>query len=385
MSPTLLRSFLQSSADEGSPNLGLDEIDEAVTYVAELQAMDSAESVALASAGYEYWLKKRRFQRMYQSVTSQEDWSPEELLEKAQREQSQISKTSSKVRTKFRFGEGIDAQKFNLQRFSTGIAKLDGCTGGGWARTEHVLWIAPTGAGKTVMACQQAVQLARQGLLGVLITTEQDHEELEPRIISAFANIPFERIKDGIDLTKLTVEETKNVRAVQASLQDNLFIEDWVSNRELTVESDLDKLVEDYKKEHGRCDFVILDWIGGAITAGISDASQLRLMYQNTADCMSNLAKKHNMLTQSFAQAHPKQAQNKPKVDQGMISECKTIGRNATYIFGISAMEEAEMADNKTSFRKEQFLHCSKGRKSLPFPVRVKREFEYQRFRDWWS
>lgn len=380
----MMKSFLGSEAMAGSKNLGLDEVDDAITHFQGIQALEHADAVAIASGGFEYWLKKRRLKRMFHAATSMEDWNPDMLLENAQKERDAITKANMTRKTRTSFGECMDQETLDIPRFSSGIAALDAVLGGGWGRKEHVMWIAPSGAGKTVMACQQGVTLARQGLTGCIITTEQHAEELEPRIISAFANIEFKKIKDKIDKSKLTYDELKRIAEVRQVIEGRLFFENWMEDRSLSVVSDLENLVEEYKREYGRMDFVILDWLGGALGGQSSDPGELRLVMQNTADKMSDLARQQNIICQSFAQAHPTLSKNKLRVDQTMISDCKTVGRTATYIFGISAVETREV-DAHESYMREQQLFCSKGRKSVPAPIKIRREFEYQRFSDPWK
>lgn len=380
----VLKSMMQSRAAAGSPNIGLDEVDDVIPYMLEIQALPFEDALAVATGGYEYWLKKRRLKRMFNASTSMEDWDPDTLITNAQQAQAQISRATQQ-QTKFEFGAGIKKGKIIVERYSSGISKLDAVLGGGWGRKEYCLWIAGSGGGKTVMACQQAVTLANQGLLGVYISTEQPHEELEPRIISAQANIPFERVKDGIDWDKLTAEEAVRVRAVMENLAGKLFFEDWMNDRSKTVVADLDNLVHEYKKIHGRCDFLILDWLGGALGEGITATDQMRLVINQTDDKMSDLAREHDMITHAYAQAHPIQSKNKERVDRTMVTDCKTVGRNATYILGISSMEDLENVNDTATYKLEQKIHCSKARKSVPAPIRVRRDFGFQRFKDWWT
>lgn len=379
------RSFLQAAAEGGSGNIGLHEVDQIALYVRDvLQAIDPAEAVAMVSASYEYWLKKRRLRKLFNSVTSKENWNPDTFVDDAITQRKEIDRLREKKRTKFAFGDGMDEGEFDLERFSTGIPALDASLGGGWARTEYTLWIAPTGAGKTVMAMQQGVTLVRQKLKGIIISTEQRHIELEPRIVSAWANIPFDRIKDGIKERHLTHMESMAVNQLKLELKESLWIENWMHDRSKSILNDLDDLVESYKKEHGSCDFVILDWIGGALgERAKSNPEIIRHLFQHTSDKMADLARDHDIITHAFIQAHPGQARNKQEIDSSMISECKTAGVNATNILGISAL--LANADDHNTFKEEQYIHCSKSRKGGARKVRVRREFGYQRFKDWWT
>lgn len=384
ISPSACRAFLQTSAEGGSGNIGIDEVETLTTYVTStLQQVDVREAVSMVSEAYDFWLKRRRMRKMFQSVVSRENWDPDELMDQVKQTVSHIDHNQKKNQTSFTFGDGLDSEELDLIRYSSGLPALDAALGGGWAKTEYTLWIAPTSAGKTVMALQQGVTLVRQGLVGVIITTEQRNIELEPRVISAWANVPFDRIKDGVKMNKLTHTEAIALQKLRAELQGKLFFENWMFDRSKSVVNDLSTLVDEYKKKYGRCDFVILDWIGGALGEGLTPEG-IRLTYQKTSDKMADMARDHDIITMAFIQANVTQSRNRKDIDASMISECKMAGANATNIIGISAL--IDRADNAaTVYSQEQWLHCSKTRKGPTAPVRVRREFEYQRFKAWWQ
>jgi replicative DNA helicase len=257
--------------------------------------------------------------------------------------------------------------------------------GGGFARGEHVLVIAPTGAGKTVMACQVASHMCSNKLSGILVSTEQSHYELEPRFVSASCHVPFNRVKDGFTPEKhLTATEYKAYRSLREEvIGDRLAIENWGDDSSRSLITHFDLMVREFLETHDSLDFIILDWLGGALGAMATSSEQKRTMLQNAADYMATVAKKYNIITLSFAQAHPVQGANNRKVDQSVILDCKTLGLNASWVFGISAMEnKPEDADNNTqaTYSDNQFLWCSKGRKSMAVGVALTRNFAFQRF-----
>lgn len=84
-----------------------------------------------------------------------------------------------------------------------------------------------------------------------------------------------------------------------------------------------------------------------------------------------------------FAQAAMAQAANKPRVDQTMIAECKSLGNSATGVWGISAMTEAfdpNAPGSETTFRDDQYLYLAKARKSQGGLIKLRRQFQFQRF-----
>ncbi len=86
---------------------------------------------------------------------------------------------------------------------STDFRTTNQCLGGGLGKKEHVIFVVPTGGGKTVLACQLAVDLAQAGHGVLLVTTEQHPMELHPRCISNLSYqmgnpIKFAIIKDGL-------------------------------------------------------------------------------------------------------------------------------------------------------------------------------------------
>jgi hypothetical protein len=382
VSEDLLRLLLTMQAENASPNIGLDEVDEAISYMRELRTQDKASAVMIAMDGMEWWLQKRRLSSWINITQATDSWDPHEMLGgmlEATQDLGRLGKSTSHA-----FGESIDMKLPKQDRIP--IPNLMGLTtalGGGFARREHTMFISPTGGGKTVMACQISLGLVLQGLKGILVTTEQRPNELEPRIVSAACEIPFDRIVGGINVdTDIPPSAVGKYNDLRARMRDRFWIEDWTEDPSLSVVADLKNMVTNYKRKHGGLDFVVLDWIGGALGSMTPDAiDRIRHLYQFTADCMASLAVQEDLITVSFVQANTQQARNKRKVDMSMIAENKMLGRNATYVFGISAMEnDGGEGDRQVTYRDDQWCHCAKGRKSQAAGFKLQRQFHFQRF-----
>jgi hypothetical protein len=282
------------------------------------------------------------------------------------------------------FGSGIDSGELKIDRLQTRFTGLDIALGGGPGRKEGYLVIAGQGCGKTVFSCQISSSMAIAGYKGILISTEQDHSELEPRIVSCHANIPFNLIKDKIVLESLQPDQVQNYRDLRTMLRgENYNILDWNTDRTSRIKDKIPQIVEDAAEEMGGLDFVFLDWIGSALGKNASsDPQAMRLAYQEAADAMSDAARAYNIVTFTFAQAHVDRAYRRVAVDSTCLAECKQLGVNMTGILGLTGLlEDQNNADNdgKPLFTPHQWIYISKARKSAGNKVPFRREFNYQR------
>lgn len=379
ISMDLARTFLATFASGGKSGVAYEDIDLVLEVMCEIRAVDNDQHMGLVMKGFDYWLRKQKVFKSLQLSTASTDWTPTTVLEDAAKEMRVVN--SNKRQTLFGIGETLDEPEIFVERKSTGIAELDHVLGGGLGKTEHILFIAPTGAGKTVMACQLANALAMQDDKGILITTEQPRNELMERMVSANCNTSFSRvIRQG--WRNLDERELELYNQWRPAVDGNLFILEWMQDRGQSVVDDLDAVIIENKARLGQLDFIILDWIGGALgTLSANNADKLRILYQITADKMADVCRDHNLRGVSFAQASPVSAANKKKVDQTTLQECKTMGNNATAVFGITALLDESGDDETVAYSDDQFLYCSKGRKAKNKHIKLKREFANQRFR----
>jgi hypothetical protein len=146
----------------------------------------------------------------------------------------------------------------------------------------------------------------------------------------------------------------------------------------------MEDIVKALQDQMGGLDLLVLDWLGGALGRKYaSDPAMLRLQLQEAADFMAQAAEKYNMVTVDFAQAHVSLAYDRLRVDQSCLAECKMLGREKTGVLGITGFRQNpndESSFDKPIFQNEQYFYVSKARKSEGFPIKVRRDFKFQRF-----
>jgi hypothetical protein len=373
--------YLVTHARDGRMGVAMEDVQEVLKRLREVRMMNPAHCFMLSREGYSYWIRKQRMYSILKSGTASKSWDPDELMGQVSEQLSGVG--GSQERTLFELSETLSSRPEEVDRISTGMAALDASLAGGLGKKEYVLFIAPQGAGKTVLACQLATTMSLQGDVGLLVTTEQPDVELAPRMVSNNCNIPFGRFtKQGFHAEHgWTQDEVHRYREWVKEIRGRLYIKNW--DKAKSVTANLEEVIREVLKVAGKLDYLVLDWIGGAMgVISANDSSAIRHHYQFTSDAMADIADDHNLRAVAFAQAHPVRALNKKKVDASCIAECASMGRNATAVFGITALLD-QMADDESDvvYSKNQFFYCSKGRKAENKHVRVQRDFGYQRFK----
>lgn len=335
-----------------------------------------------------YWLSKRRVHKLTQRLSvDDKEWKPEDVAREIYEAQDVQRLVAGETYTHL-FGAGYKRQRMDGMRLQTGINRFDAAIGGGLGMGEAALFIAPQGAGKTVTACQLAATFALGGNDGMLISTEQSHEELEPRIISNCCRIEFDRIKDGIQHANLTLEEKERIHQLEKAINGRLTIYDWMG-RGKSIAVNLREEVRAYREKRGKSPgFIIVDWIGGGLgNLTPQQMAQMRHIYQQAADEIPVIAKQDNMVAVAFMQANTVQAKNNVRIDSACIMECKTAGARATTVVGISCLQESltelESGNGKAPYTEKQYWYVSKARKGTGGLVQVRRNFRFQRFENW--
>lgn len=293
---------------------------------------------------------------------------------------SKLSSLEEGQRT-FLFGSGLDFVRPDVKRIPTPWAKVNNVVGG-FGIGEADIVIAPRGAGKTVFATQCGAFAALAGYKTLFVTCEQPPHELEPRIVSQYANVPFEKIVDGLrgHLDRCTPMEQEKAHALIEQLKPNLEFHQW--KRGESVALALPALIKDYQDRHGRLDFLVYDWIGkGLGVSSSTDSSALRMMYRVAATAVAETAQDFDIAVLTFAQANVVLSFNKKLVDDTMVTEHKQIAEDMTRGFGLSCLRAGN--DENARIDDKQYLNIFKSRKAEGRAIILEREFGFQRFKEW--
>ena len=349
---------------------------------------DIGSSLPTVTKGFSYWLKKQRTQRIIQARTGMQNWDPSVLMEELHQNTGAVTQLDQQD-SFFEFGHGLDNQLLDIERIPiTSLVDLTKALGGGFGKSEASLFIAPQSSGKTILATQVHADLSCYGQTGVLISTEQPHEQLEPRVISNKCRILFERIKDGVKPDFLSAEENQRIAEFRAKVKGKMFWEDWNKvDHSRSIAGDLRDVIHRRQDQLGKpLDYFILDWIGGALgKLSVGDMDKLRLIYQLTADTICQICAEENMYALAFAQAVMATSVNQMRIDASKLAECKSMGNNFTNVVGITLLYKDGVApgdEDAAIYDPRQYFYVSKGRKSVGGKMPFLRAYEYQKMAD---
>lgn len=268
---------------------------------------------------------------------------------------------------------------------------LNKALGGGLGKKEYYLATIPTGGGKTTLCCQLAADITSSHGNVVFITTEQPPSELSPRIISYLsymkkAPIPFKVIKDGIGknvVDSLSPTQIEVIDEIDKELDGRLFFGDW-TKPELgfdEIELYVEEVQQELRDRGEDIDLLIIDWLGGSLTARADDSNELRVLLSKYADTLPMWARKFNIPVLATVQTS-RDGVGVKKVTEKYIADNKMMHRTATIAFGVSAIRN-EIGDDKSEgdvYASDQFVYVFKARKAKGEFWHIRRNFDYQMF-----
>lgn len=372
---------------EAYPCIDPENIPEAIRIYTTIRDEITVEDAVTNIAGsWKQWLQIRKLQVQAADIRRRMIYNPDDIVAEISSAHQKISEAGmadefhSPDCDLIMSGELLDIERF---QFGNRLSELNRVLGGGLGRREHVIFVAPSGGGKTTIACQIAAEMAAQGNQTLFISTEQPDTELYPRIISANSKvpIPFSMIKDGGNSYKLLDEQQKSsMKACIQQIQDTLHFSNWIGTGRNVI-ADMEAVVKKFIDKFGTIDVLVFDWYGSALGNSIAPEMK-RELYMDAAWIIKQLSEKYNMACVSTAMAG-RSGENKKFISESDIAECKQLHRNADAAFGISALQDRDTGgddDSKKTYLDAQWLNCFKARKGVGTRSRIYREFAYQRF-----
>ena len=282
--------------------------------------------------------------------------------------------------------------------FSTGIPDLDVALGPHLAPGNLIICTGLTGGGKTILAGQLAATMAIAGQKVLFVSTEVPEEELDVRILSAFCDIPYEEIKDGVKaiaygnvLENLTTFPSPDRYGIDAYAKAVRIREPLVRNfvyREVRTfgfepQVVIGEIFSEYTSRAGQmpgvviCDHLSLP----KVTREDMNIFKEREAAVEAAKVFASLARDRHVLVVVFCQAD-QALTDKKKITSENIYDFHSVRKSADAFIGISnrLRSDEAMDDGGGVHERIQHLTVETTLKPEPMLVPVIRAFEYQRF-----
>ncbi len=197
---------------------------------------------------------------------------------------------------------------------STGFSKLDWNMGGGLMPGQVAVLAARPAVGKTTLAINFAINLARQGVKVAYFTVEMPADELTLKMISTIAKIPYGKIKRG-DMNE--AEQDRFVNASREVNGFNLYFNDVVNGNYPAMREEIKRLAQSEGVQ-----VVIIDYIQQFFIPGVKQTHREQLV-QITSE-LKTIANEHKISIIELAQVN-RQGDKVPKCsdlkDSGSIEQ----------------------------------------------------------------
>lgn len=384
---------VQTAASEGKI-MGLSEVPSAVALYDELSVQDYSQLQEVVRVGLSYWLSKQRAGVLLTSVLAYRDWSAGNLLDRLSAEVGHVSSKLAPTGHVSEFATSLmNRRNTKVECLASGLHGLDMLLGGGFHKGDGHLVIAAPGVGKTVFSSQLAMDFALRNHVVCLITTEQPMDQLEPRWVANKCGVAYDTIARGFTLHTLPPAAREKALRLMRSVANRLFVFDWRKHRKSVLGGGIEEEIHTCQERAGRCDVVILDWLGGALTDDVrDDKDKKRLAIQNTADRMAYLAHEHHLPTITLCQAHKVKGVNNMYVGVAEVPDCKTVDQAMAAVIGVTGMfsDEAKQKIREGGdphgiglYGDKQYFFMSKGRHSVGGHAVFRRNFRYMRMEDY--
>ncbi|MCX6783103.1 MAG: AAA family ATPase [Candidatus Levybacteria bacterium] len=158
----------------------------------------------------------------------------------------------------------LEANKSEMDFLKTGFSKLDNDLDGGLLRKELVVIGGRTGIGKSYLAAQLLLNIARQGFKTAYFSLEISNEMVVSRLLGALSNIKSTRVRSGL-LSLLELQQLTDSKAKLKAYENFMMFYD-----------DLYQL-EAIKKEIkiNQNEFVVVDFIQNIMVPGADEYNRL--------------------------------------------------------------------------------------------------------------
>lgn len=266
---------------------------------------------------------------------------------------------------------------------------------GGLRKTDKVMLLGATGAGKSVVACHVAGHFAlNQKKLGVYIFTEDEHVDYLDRVVASQTMIEVNLLRQGIfsPTSRASQDQKQRASGVYHWLDpktngyaNGLFLLKYPSGEDM--EAVLQQATEHVVRMAGRRpEFMVVDWLHENLVSNRSDRKneENRDRLNRAADTLADFADRERILAFATAQVNVTGRERIKAVSEEHLQNSKQMTRHYTVVMGLSCLAEMSVSNEEsmevtTTFMDDQFLNISKLRYGRTGLVPVRRNYKYQR------
>lgn len=371
--------------------IGENRIGEAVVEFIRVSKLDAEDYLAYARLTASDWLGTRRVIREAQNTPMESLVAIEWVADLNE----QIIRLPGKRQEELQEIGLLDALSLPDEKFNcvpTGYHVIDSILGGGFPKGFAALGAAPQGGGKTVSACMLSSGMSFSGAYGTLLSTERSvgFKQLAQRILASMG-ILYTTVK-GSNFQEIlqNPQYADIIRQIQ-ELHTKLRLRAWPKGQSGKRFKDIlrSEIETSLEKFDGKLDYLMLDWIGAALTEDImDDMDKQRLLFKFAGEACADLSAEYNVALIAWAQIKLDNVKSKKVIRMADLAECKTIAEQMPTFFGIScrsSVNEKEMEKDglkeREAYDKKQYWTFDKLRTSEAKIIEVYREFEYQRWK----
>ncbi len=273
----------------------------------------------------------------------------------------------------------IFSLKEKIEHFTTGFPQLDqALNNGGPSRGEVLIWVAPTGIGKSIMLINNGATLVKLDKKVLHITLELSKEVTQARYMGAMLNQPIlfsERKRNQANITS-------QLSRIREEFGSNLVIYDFPAD-EVSVDV-IYQIVDFLEKTKGfKPDAIIIDYLELMVSRRPSDNRDDYTRQKRVSTQVHGLAKKTKTLVFSASQTNRSgtsagmERDSADVIDLNRIAESYGKVMPVDYVVTLNQTRSEYVGDDDDNLTKRGIrLYVAKNRNG-PRCVQVRCEVDY--------
>lgn len=208
-------------------------------------------------------------------------------------------------------------------KLTTGIKKLDeNLNDGGPTKKDVLVWMAPTGVGKSIMLINSSIACIMRGMKVLHITLEMSEHKTALRYAGAISKIPIFQRFDKKEEVK------KRIERFEATYGGSLMIKEYAPD-EISVDT-IYAMVDNLKRTHNWApDIITIDYLELMISKSANDNKEDYTKQKRVATQIRGMAKNLNVMIFTATQTNRGEQKTGGKKGEGTIESAIKLDRMA--------------------------------------------------------